>query len=101
MQLVCHGASEVSSRWQSGSFGMGGEGVSPVRFRNKNVNQRTWRLNHTHAFVGSVHEGQGFAFWRKLKIQQNYKKLLRRVKKVETSQEPQFTDGYPDHLKHL
>ena len=36
-----------------------------------------------------------------MKIQQNYKKLLWRVKKAQTTQEPQFTDWYPDHLKHL
>nr|XP_042119124.1 thyroid transcription factor 1-associated protein 26 isoform X2 [Peromyscus maniculatus bairdii] len=46
-------------------------------------------------------EGQGFAFRRKLKIQQHYKKLLWKVKKVSVSQESQFTDHYPDHLKHL
>lgn len=45
--------------------------------------------------------GQGFAFRRKLKIQQNYKKLLWREKKDQTSQESQFRDRYPDHLKHL
>lgn len=45
--------------------------------------------------------GQGFAFRRKLKIQQNYKKLLWREKKTQTSQDSQFTDRYPDHLKHL
>ncbi|XP_037701867.1 thyroid transcription factor 1-associated protein 26 isoform X2 [Choloepus didactylus] len=44
---------------------------------------------------------QGFAFRRKLKIQQNYKKLLWKTKKAQTSQESQFTDRYPDHLKHL
>lgn len=51
--------------------------------------------------MGSVREGQGFALRRKLKIQQNYKKLLWRKKKVQTSQESQFRDRYPDHLKHL
>lgn len=45
--------------------------------------------------------GQGFAFRRKLKIQQNYKKLIWREKKAKTSRESQFTDRYPDHLKHL
>lgn len=60
-----------------------------------------WRLNHPQAFVGSVREGQGFAFRRKLKIQQSYKKLLWREKKARNSQESQFQDRYPDHLKHL
>lgn len=36
-----------------------------------------------------------------MKIQQNYKKLLWKEKKARTSQESQFTDQYPDHLKHL
>ncbi|EHA99109.1 Thyroid transcription factor 1-associated protein 26 [Heterocephalus glaber] len=78
-----------------------GEGASQVGFKNKNVQRRTWWPNHPQAFVGSVREGQGFAFRRKLKIQQNYKKLLWKEKKAGTSQESQFTDHYPDHLKHL
>ena len=45
--------------------------------------------------------GQGFAFRRKLKIQQTYKKLLRREKKSQTPSDSPFTDWYPDHLKHL
>lgn len=84
-----------------GSSRTSGERVSSVGFRNKNVKQRTWRLNHPQAFVGSVREGQGFAFQRKLKIQHNYRKLQWRGKKAQTSQESQFTDHYPDHLKHL
>lgn len=86
---------------RKGSFGTPGEGFSPVGFKNKNVKQRTWRPNHPQAFAGSVREGQGFAFRRKLKIQQNYKKLLWRKNKAQTSQESQFRDRYPDHLKHL
>lgn len=65
------------------------------------MKQRTWRPNRLQAFVGSVREGQGFAFRRKLKVQQNYKKLLWRKNKAQTSQESQFRDRYPDHLKHL
>ncbi|XP_036745925.2 thyroid transcription factor 1-associated protein 26 [Manis pentadactyla] len=91
-----------ATRWQSmGSSRTSGERVSSVGFRNKNVRQRTWRPNHPQAFVGSVREGQGFAFQRKLKIQHNYKKLQWRGKKAQTSKESQFTDHYPDHLKHL
>nr|XP_058936370.1 thyroid transcription factor 1-associated protein 26 isoform X2 [Kogia breviceps] len=86
---------------QTGSFRTRGEGVSLIGFRNKNVKRRTWRPNHPQAFAGSVREGQGFAFRRKLKIQQNYKKLIWREKKAKTSRESQFTDRYPDHLKHL
>lgn len=90
-----------AARCRPGSLGTPGEGISPTGFKNKNVKQRTWRLHYQQAFQGSVREGQGFAFRRKLKIQQNYKKLLWREKKGQTSQESQFRDRYPDHLKHL
>ncbi|OWK16843.1 CCDC59 [Cervus elaphus hippelaphus] len=87
-------------RGRTGSLGTPG-GISQVEFRNKNVKRKTWRPNHLQAFSGSVREGQGFAFRRKLKIQQTYKKLLRREKKSQTPSESPFTDWYPDHLKHL
>lgn len=91
-----------SSRWRIGGFAAhGGEGTPPVRLGNQNGKRRNWRPNHQQAFLGSVREGQGFAFRRKLKVQQNYKKLLWKVKKAPVSQESQFTDHYPEHLKHL
>ncbi|XP_011373218.1 thyroid transcription factor 1-associated protein 26 [Pteropus vampyrus] len=90
----------AARRWPGG-LGMPGEGISPAGFKNKNVKHGTWRPNHLQAFQGSVREGQGFAFRRKLKIQQHYKKLLWKEKKGQTSQESQFRDRYPDHLKHL
>ncbi|KAM6216432.1 thyroid transcription factor 1-associated protein 26 [Rhynchocyon petersi] len=80
---------------------MPGEDSPQVEFRNKNAKQRRWRANHPKAFVGSIHEGQGFALRRKLKIQQNYKKLLWKKNKAQIPQESHFTDRYPDHLKHL
>ncbi|XP_002920029.1 thyroid transcription factor 1-associated protein 26 [Ailuropoda melanoleuca] len=86
--------------WSAGDLESRSQGVSSVGFKN-NVKQRKWRPNHPHAFVGSLREGQGFAFRRKLKIQQNYRKLLWREKKAQTLQESQFTDRYPEHLKHL
>lgn len=89
-----------AARGRTGGLGTRG-GVSPVEHRNKNVKRKTWRPNHLQAFAGSVREGQGFAFRRKLKIQQTYKKLLRREKKFQTPSESPFTDWYPDHLKHL
>ncbi|XP_034857948.1 thyroid transcription factor 1-associated protein 26 [Mirounga leonina] len=89
------------AEWSAGDFETRSQGVSSVGFKNKNVKQRTWRSNHPQAFAGSVREGQGFAFRRKLKIQQNYRKLLWKEKKARTSQESQFTDRYPEHLKHL
>uniref|UniRef100_A0A8C3YIA3 Coiled-coil domain containing 59 n=1 Tax=Catagonus wagneri TaxID=51154 RepID=A0A8C3YIA3_9CETA len=88
-------------RWPTGNLGTRGERVSRAGFTNKNVKQRRWRPNHPQAFAGSIREGQGFAFRRKLKIQQNYKKLLWRKKATQTSEDSQFIDKYPDHLKHL
>ncbi|XP_027698322.1 thyroid transcription factor 1-associated protein 26 [Vombatus ursinus] len=70
-------------------------------FKKRQQQQRTWRANSRHVFSGSVHEGQGFAFQRKQKIQQEYKKLLRKEKKAQISPESQFTERYPEHLKHL
>lgn len=90
-----------SSKWRAGGFAAREEGTPQVASKNHSGKRRTWRPSHQQAFPGSVREGQGFAFRRKLKIQQNYKKLLWKVKKASTSQESQFTDHYPDHLKHL
>lgn len=45
--------------------------------------------------------GRGFAFRRKQKIERQYRKLLRKGKKVHSQQDNQFTDTYPEHLKHL
>ncbi|XP_004463609.2 thyroid transcription factor 1-associated protein 26 [Dasypus novemcinctus] len=89
-----------ATRLPVGSFGTRGEGDSPIGFRNKKTKQRTWHPNHLKAHAGSVREGQGFAFRRKLKIQKNYKKLLWKAQRAQTSQS-QFVDRYPDHLKHL
>ncbi|XP_075413584.1 thyroid transcription factor 1-associated protein 26-like [Tenrec ecaudatus] len=83
------------------SRGLRGEALSPVEVTKRDLKQRRWRSNHPKAFSGSVREGQGFALRRKLKIQQSYKKLLWKERKFQTSRESQFTDQYPDHLKHL
>ncbi|NXX76359.1 TAP26 protein, partial [Urocolius indicus] len=45
--------------------------------------------------------GRGFAFRRKQKIERQYKKLLKKQRKVHSQQGDQFTDTYPEHLKHL
>nr|XP_033714006.1 thyroid transcription factor 1-associated protein 26-like [Tursiops truncatus] len=89
----------LAARWQTGNFGTRGEGASQVGFKNKNVKQMILQSNHLQAFMGSVLEGRVCILKRK--IQQNYKKLLWRVKKAQTTQESQFTDWYPDNLKHL
>ncbi|NXN85734.1 TAP26 protein, partial [Bombycilla garrulus] len=45
--------------------------------------------------------GQGFAFRRKQKIERQYRKLLKKRRQVHSQQDDQFTDTYPEHLKHL
>ncbi|XP_075788652.1 thyroid transcription factor 1-associated protein 26 [Pelodiscus sinensis] len=63
--------------------------------------KRPWRPDPRQNLLGNVREGQGFAFWRKQKIQQEYKKLLKKERKAHTEREVKYTDTYPDHLKHL
>ncbi|NXH84335.1 TAP26 protein, partial [Edolisoma coerulescens] len=48
-----------------------------------------------------VLSGRGFAFRRKQKIQRQYRKLLKKRRQVHSQQDNQFTDTYPEHLKHL
>ncbi|KFV90316.1 Thyroid transcription factor 1-associated protein 26, partial [Fulmarus glacialis] len=45
--------------------------------------------------------GRGFAFQRRQKIERQYRKLLKKGRKVHSQQDNQFTDTYPEHLKHL
>lgn len=45
--------------------------------------------------------GRGFAFRRKQKIERQYRKLLKKRRQVHSQQDDQFTDTYPEHLKHL
>ncbi|NXX34834.1 TAP26 protein, partial [Nicator chloris] len=45
--------------------------------------------------------GRGFAFRRKQKIERQYRKLLKKRRQVDSQQGDQFTDTYPEHLKHL
>ncbi|KAM6291350.1 thyroid transcription factor 1-associated protein 26 [Porphyrio hochstetteri] len=63
--------------------------------------KRLWRPGVLWDVVGSVQEGRGFAFQRKQKIERQYRKLLRKGRKVQSQQDDQFTDTYPEHLKHL
>lgn len=62
--------------------------------------RRTWRPDPRLA-RGSVQEGQGFAFWRKQKIQHEYKKLLKKERHAIGQKNMAFTENYPEHLKHL
>ncbi|XP_072720656.1 thyroid transcription factor 1-associated protein 26 [Ciconia boyciana] len=63
--------------------------------------KRLWRPVFLRDVVGSVQEGRGFAFRRKQKIERQYRKLLKKGRKVHSQQDNQFTDTYPEHLKHL
>ncbi|XP_038612356.1 thyroid transcription factor 1-associated protein 26 [Tachyglossus aculeatus] len=63
--------------------------------------RRPWRPDPRKPFVGSVREGQGFAFRRKQKIQQKYTKFLRKKRGSQLPSNDQFTETYPEHLKHL
>ncbi|NXS85464.1 TAP26 protein, partial [Erpornis zantholeuca] len=45
--------------------------------------------------------GRGFAFRRKQKIERQYRKVLKKRRQVHSQQDNQFTDRYPEHLKHL
>ncbi|NXQ09938.1 TAP26 protein, partial [Peucedramus taeniatus] len=45
--------------------------------------------------------GRGFAFRRKQKIERQYRRLLKKRRQVHSQQDDQFTDTYPEHLKHL
>ncbi|XP_049647918.1 thyroid transcription factor 1-associated protein 26 [Accipiter gentilis] len=64
--------------------------------------KRLWRRpGLLRDVMGSVQEGRGFAFRRKQKIERQYRKLLKRGRKVHSQQDNQFTDTYPEHLKHL
>ncbi|RLW06431.1 hypothetical protein DV515_00004551 [Chloebia gouldiae] len=63
--------------------------------------KRRWRPVLLRNVVGSVQEGRGFAFRRKQKIEQQYRKLLKKRRQVHSQQDDQFTDTYPEHLKHL
>ncbi|NXJ98720.1 TAP26 protein, partial [Corythaixoides concolor] len=45
--------------------------------------------------------GRGFAFRRKQKIERQYRRLLKKGRKAHSQQDNQFTDTYPEHLKHL
>lgn len=63
--------------------------------------KRLWRPTAIHGLLGSVQQGRGFAFRRKQKIERKYRKLLKKEQKICSPQADQFTDTYPEHLKHL
>ncbi|XP_053320938.1 thyroid transcription factor 1-associated protein 26 [Spea bombifrons] len=69
--------------------------------RNPKKTKHRWVQPQQKVLWGSASEGHGFALWRKRKVQLEYKKLLRKQKKVSATKEVQYTDNYPEHLKHL
>ncbi|XP_067906553.1 thyroid transcription factor 1-associated protein 26 homolog [Heterodontus francisci] len=75
--------------------------VGPGSGANISKPKHQWKPNHFKKGWGSVKEGQGFAFQRKEKIKHEYKKLLRKEKKAQHPQEVEYTENYPDHLRHL
>ncbi|XP_062838755.1 thyroid transcription factor 1-associated protein 26 isoform X1 [Anolis carolinensis] len=81
----------VSSGWKGN-----GESEKPkARLGQK----RPWRRDPRQV-KGSVQEGKGFAYWRKQKIRHDYKKLLKKESNVN-SKKIEYTEDYPEHLKHL
>ncbi|XP_061495632.1 thyroid transcription factor 1-associated protein 26 [Rhineura floridana] len=62
--------------------------------------KRPWRKD-PRLVRGSIREGQGFAFWRKQKIQRDYKKLIKKESHASSQNNTGFKEDYPEHLKHL
>ncbi|XP_063165062.1 thyroid transcription factor 1-associated protein 26 [Candoia aspera] len=87
----------IRKRRGSPSFNRnGGKEKAPAGLSRK----QPWRLD-THRLRGSLQEGQGFAIWRKQKIQRDYKKLLKKERNVNSQKIVGYTEDYPEHLKHL
>uniref|UniRef100_A0A4W5R8C6 Coiled-coil domain containing 59 n=1 Tax=Hucho hucho TaxID=62062 RepID=A0A4W5R8C6_9TELE len=63
-------------------------------------NKKKWVSEHK-VFDGSIGEGQGFAFKRKEKVKHEYNKLLRKERRKNTDFKTQYTEQYPEHLRHL
>ncbi|KAM6435968.1 thyroid transcription factor 1-associated protein 26 [Liasis olivaceus] len=74
----------------------GGKEKAPAGLSRK----QPWRRD-TRQLRGSLQEGQGFAIWRKQKIQRDYKKLLKKERNVNSQNNVGYTEDYPEHLKHL
>ncbi|XP_058045880.1 thyroid transcription factor 1-associated protein 26 [Ahaetulla prasina] len=87
----------VGKKRDSPSFNRkGGKEKDPAGLSRKQP--RRW---DARPFRGSLQEGQGFAIWRKQKIQRAYKKLLKKERHVNPQKNVGFTEDYPEHLKHL
>ncbi|XP_052368957.1 thyroid transcription factor 1-associated protein 26 homolog isoform X1 [Oncorhynchus keta] len=67
---------------------------------NRPGGKKKWVSEHK-VFDGSIGEGQGFAFKRKEKVKHEYNKLLRKERRKNTEVKTQYTEQYPEHLRHL
>lgn len=77
----------------------GGVFVQRKSVQRGEKDKKRWK-NAQQLVAGSAKEGQGFALWRKQKVQLEYKKLQRKQKKTTTPKDL-YADNYPEHLKHL
>uniref|UniRef100_A0A8D0BUK8 Thyroid transcription factor 1-associated protein 26 n=1 Tax=Salvator merianae TaxID=96440 RepID=A0A8D0BUK8_SALMN len=76
------------------------DGAKAEKSEARSNRKQTW-WRDPRRVRGSIGEGQGFAFWRKQKIQRDYKKLLKKNKNTCSQSKFGYTDDYPEHLKHL
>ncbi|KAG8137932.1 putative Thyroid transcription factor 1-associated protein [Naja naja] len=76
-RIGCMMAPVGKNRGSSSFSRKGGKEKGPAGLSRKPP--RRW---DTHQFKGSLQEGQGFAIWRKQKIQRAYKKLLKKERHV-------------------
>ncbi|KAM4748399.1 thyroid transcription factor 1-associated protein 26 [Rhinophrynus dorsalis] len=83
------------------SSSVGGERRPGLESKGSYKAKQRWMPQKQNLFEGSAREGQGFALWRKQKIQFEYKKLLRKQRKASVPTEHLYADSYPEHLKHL
>ncbi|RMB99721.1 hypothetical protein DUI87_23723 [Hirundo rustica rustica] len=88
----------MSAAWRGGPGPAAAKAGAAARGPGRNRRCRPILLR---SIVGSIQEGRGFAFQRKQKIERQYRKLLKKRRQVHSQQGDQFTDTYPEHLKHL
>ncbi|XP_069760133.1 thyroid transcription factor 1-associated protein 26 homolog [Narcine bancroftii] len=83
--------------WPEESFSGGSNGGKGAANARKKRQMKSWYFKKGW---GSAKEGRGFAFQQKKKIKYEYKKLLRKEKRVQHPQ-VEYEETYPDHLRHL
>uniref|UniRef100_A0A8C9N069 Coiled-coil domain containing 59 n=1 Tax=Serinus canaria TaxID=9135 RepID=A0A8C9N069_SERCA len=77
--------------------GLGLQTLGRVAMKKRTFNKNAGVFN----CLFPVLSGRGFAFRRKQKIERQYRRLLKKRRQVHSQQDDQFTDTYPEHLKHL